>query len=189
MKKLIIIIFLSILLVSCNKDNINPPKNIRLEDDTILFDEVTNIKNYEIEINEKIYKIDKPSYKLTEYGKYEVRVRSIKGKNKSNFSELYTFEYIESSNNPYIIDGDNKKYVNDSDLIINFHLPKDFLIKSISAPNNDIESSEYIILGNRVTIKESFLARKFEENRDLLVLSFVVSNNKTQYIINVYITK
>ena len=160
-------------MTGCNTAvKIQPPVNIRIEADTIMFDAVTLAVSYEIEINSVIYNIDENEYTLQESGTYMVRIRSIDGNNnKSNFSSLYTFKYDSEVEEfaPYIIDGDSKDYVSGEDLIINFAYMQGYYIKSITAPNNDIESNEYSIDGNKVTLEASFLTRKFNEDRESLI--------------------
>src|SRR5690554_2842223 len=95
MKKLLLIIFITVLIGGCSQsEKILPPTNIRLEGDTIYFSEVSNAEQYEIEINSVKYKIDINQYTLVSSGTYMVRVRSIgKDDNYSNYSTLYVFKY------------------------------------------------------------------------------------------------
>ena len=49
-------------------------------------------------------------------------------------------------------------------LTIYIYLPTGYTIRSISAPNNDINDDEYEIDNNVVVLTNSFLKRKFEED-------------------------
>jgi|SRR5690554_1869508 len=192
MKNLILLILLSFILVACgdtnNIEELEIPTNIRLEENMILFDEVENAAFYEIEINGITNKTNNLFYLLEDFGTYEVRIRAGYRSIYSEYSELKTFAYMERSDAPYIIDGQDKTYINGNDLTIYIYLPNDFTIRSISAPSNDINEDEYNIDNNIVVLTNSFLKRKFEEeNREMLVITFVISNNKTQYIRNVFI--
>src|SRR5690554_2824811 len=185
MKKTILLILLSFILVGCSNTNIDIkleiPTNIRNEENMILFDQVENAVFYELEINDKTYITNDLFYVLEEYGTYEVRIRSGYKNNYSEYSESITFIYQEQSDDPSIIDGQDKTYVNGSNLTIYIYLPTGYTIRSISAPNNDINDDEYEIDNNVVVLTNSFLKRKFEEDREMLVITFVISNNKTQY--------
>lgn len=190
MKKIILLILLSFILVACGEEEVielEAPTNIRLEENMILFDEASNAAFYEIEINNVTHKTNDLFYVLEDYGTYEVRIRSGYRSNYSEYSDIQTFTYLEQSDAPYIIDGQDKTYVNGSNLTIYIYLPTGYTIRSISAPNNDINDDEYEIDNNVVVLTNSFLKRKFEEDREMLVITFVISNNKTQYIRNVFI--
>jgi len=190
MKKIILLILLSFILVACGEEEVielEAPTNIRLEENMILFDEASNAAFYEIEINNITHKTNDLFYVLEDYGTYEVRIRSGYRSNYSEYSDIQTFIYLEQSDAPYIIDGQDKTYVNGSNLTIYIYLPTGYTIRSISAPNNDINDDEYEIDNNVVVLTNSFLKRKFEEDREMLVITFVISNNKTQYIRNVFI--
>jgi|SRR5690554_461361 len=190
MKKLVFITFIVFLLVSCvGKQRLLPPNSIRIENDTIMFDTVQGAKYYELEIDGQIIQLNENKYTLEEFGVYKIRIRSI-GQNddKSVFSAYINIVYDDSTT-PYIVDGDNKTYIYENDLNILFYLPYNYYIKSITAPNNDINNDEYSIDGNEVILKDRFLKRKFEEDRQNLILAFVVSNDDKQYIVNVFITK
>lgn len=192
MKKIIVILIVLFISACSQVSSLQPPSNIRLEGDIIRFDAVTEAKHYEIEINSYIHKIDLNEYLLENSGTFLVRVRSIDEKgNKSNFSSLYTFRYEADVVNfePYIIDGDSREYVLGEELVINFSFMQGFYIKSITAPNNDISKNEYIIDGNKVVLKNTFLDRKFNEDRKDLILAFVISNNNDQFIVNLFIKK
>ena len=69
---------------------------------------------YEIEINNVTHKTNDLFYVLEEYGTYEVRIRSGYKSNYSEYSDIQTFTYLEQSDAPYIIDGQDKTYVNGS---------------------------------------------------------------------------
>lgn len=190
MKKIILLILLSFILVACGEEKVielEAPTNIRLEENMILFNEASNAAFYEIEINEVTHKTNDLFYVLEDYGTYEVRIRSGYKSNYSEYSDIQTFIYLEQSDAPYVIDGQDKTYVNGSNLTIYIYLPTGYTIRSISAPNNDINDDEYEIDNNEVVLTNSFLKRKFEEDREMLVITFVISNNKTQYIRNVFI--
>src|SRR5690554_6457207 len=190
MKKIILLILLSFILVACGEEEvveIEAPTNIRLEENMILFDEVENAAFYETEINGITNRTNDLFYLLKDFGTYEVRIRAGYRSIYSECSELKTFAYLEQSDVPYIIDGQDKTYVKGSNLTIYIYLPTGYTIRSISAPNNDINDDEYEIDNNIVVLKNSFLKRKFEEDRDMLAITFVISNNKTQYIRNVFI--
>src|SRR5690554_21082 len=191
MKKIILLILLSFILVACGEEEVielEAPTNIRLEENMILFDEVENAAFYETEINGITNRTNDLFYLLEDFGTYEVRIRAGYRSIYSEYSELKTFAYLEQSDAPYIIDGQDKTYINGNDLTIYIYLPNGFTIRSISAPNNDINEDEYNIDNNIVVLTNSFLKRKFEEeNREMLVITFVISNNKTQYIRNVFI--
>ena len=194
MKKIILLLLLSFILVACDDTNnieeLEIPTNIRLEENMILFNGVENAAFYEIEINGITNRTNDFYYLLEEFGTYEVRIRAGSRSIYSEYSELKTFTYLEQSDAPYIIDGQDKTYINGNDLTIYIYLPNGFTIRSISAPNNDINEDEYNIDNNTVVLTNNFLKRKFEEeNREMLVITFVISNNKTQYIRNVFIRK
>src|SRR5690554_4229722 len=136
MKKTILLILLSFILVGCSNTNIDIkleiPTNIRNEENMILFDQVENAVFYELEINDKTYITNDLFYVLEDYGTYVVRIRSGYKNNYSEYSESITFIYQE----PYIIDGQDKTYVSGNNLLIYIYLPEGYTIKSISAPNN-----------------------------------------------------
>lgn len=198
MKRILILILTIFIISGCStqKPTIQPPVNIKLEGDTLQFNEVSNAVFYELELNSVVIKLEVNSYKLETAGTYMVRVRSVdKDNNRSAFSSMFTFQYEiedesgedEESFDPYIIEGNDKLYIEGEDLVIIFAYNQGFYIKSITAPNNDIETTEYEIEGNEVVLKHSFLKRKFEEDRQSLILAFIVSNDEHQFLINVFI--
>src|SRR5690554_1402916 len=151
MKKILILVLTIFILSGCSTKvpTIEPPVNMKLEGDTILFNDVLNAIFYEIEINSVVTQLVETRYKLEAEGTYKVRIRSIdKDNNRSAFSSMFTFKYElkeEEIFDPHIVEGNDKIYVEDEDLVILFAYNQGFYIKSITAPNNDIETSEYEI--------------------------------------------
>ena len=96
-----------IFLVGCSSSNdkIPYPENIRLFEETILWDEVSDATSYSIKINDSVFTILDTSFSLESFpnGNYDIRIRSHKGDVLSYFSPAFkiminrsyeTFEFI-----------------------------------------------------------------------------------------------
>lgn len=102
MKKFIILIFV-FLITACSKQDLRAPKNLRIENDILYWDEVKNASVYLILINEEEFTSNKNEFDLSflDNGEYTIKVQA-KAKNyqDSNFSETikYNVELKEPRN-------------------------------------------------------------------------------------------
>lgn len=92
MKRLILMILISFLLVGCSnqEDRISYPDYIRQSDEFVLWDEIIDATAYSIKINNTVYTITDASFSLENLpnGTYDIRVRSHKDDLLSYFSPV-----------------------------------------------------------------------------------------------------
>lgn len=107
MKRILIMILISLVLVSCSNDNqrISYPENIRYANESVLWDTVEDATSYSIKINHTVHTLTDASFSLENLpnGTYDIRIRSHKDDLLSYFSPVLkvvlnrtyqTFEFV-----------------------------------------------------------------------------------------------
>ena len=99
---LVTFILLTLVLVACRKD-IKIPENLKITNDILTWDEITNSDKYYVVINEDEHETSSNEYNLKTLelspGSYDVGVKVVIGKNESKLSKTikYTVELIVAS--------------------------------------------------------------------------------------------
>jgi hypothetical protein len=112
MHKLLLSLVLILSLIGCseNQDILSYPKNIRYNDEYVLWDEVEGAISYTIKINENTYDVTSPSFNINGLpnGTYDIRVRSQKDESISYYSPVLNITIdrtFQSFNYVALIDG------------------------------------------------------------------------------------
>lgn len=99
MKKIIIVLLMTIFLVACQKDEtpqLDTPVNLTIYEDLVSFDSVLYATSYIIEINGEEIEITDTFYPLVRYGTFNVRVKAkAEGYLDSSYTRMSTFVWLD----------------------------------------------------------------------------------------------
>lgn len=99
MKKIILVLLMTIFLVACQKEEtpqLDTPVNLRIYEDLVSFDSVFNATSYVIEINGEEIEITDTFYPLVGYGTFNVRVKAkADGYLDSAYTRISSFVWLD----------------------------------------------------------------------------------------------
>lgn len=99
MKKIILVLLMTIFLVACQKEEtpqLDTPVNLRIYEDLVSFDSVFNATSYVIEINGEEIEITDTFYPLVGYGTFNVRVKAkADGYLDSTYTRISSFVWLD----------------------------------------------------------------------------------------------
>lgn len=153
MKRLWIFLIFSFMLIACQKEDIlHPPKNIRYDDEMILWDVDEKATAYHIILNDVLYPLTEPFFDMHHLpnGLYHVVICTIKDHESSLYSEPFSF----TVNRPF----DIPQNINIQDGIVSWQEVDDAL--------------GYILLVNDITYpvqRTTFDLSFLEENKTYLL--------------------
>lgn len=108
----IVLLFAVVLLVSCG-DDLNPPKNLKVDNHVLSWDKVSKVDKYLVVVDSTDHEALSNEFNLKdlnlELGTYTIGVKSVKGKETSKLSATVTYKVEASLNVPanVLITGDN----------------------------------------------------------------------------------
>ncbi|MCK9536334.1 MAG: hypothetical protein M0R05_01895 [Bacilli bacterium] len=108
MRKIMVLLFFIVIILSGCANKLNAPDNIKYEDGRLSWNEVKGITSYRIIIGDSIYYTEKPDYNLDFLGdgSYEIYICAIKNNKESPYSEKLTIAINRSLPLNMRIDGE-----------------------------------------------------------------------------------
>lgn len=206
---LLIIFIVALLLLGCKHTNtrLNPPVNLRIQDNVLYWDSVPNATGYEVYINLVKYDIEINQFNLDFLtpGTYEIRVKAISTihqpsylssplnhtvepnilvpKNLKISESVLTWDIIDNTTGYIVLINDRTYEVNDNHFDLSFLAENHFYNISVKAlyGNKESEYSQVIVYHTFFTTYKNLLVLFYRDREEDLIVDF--SEKLNVYII------
>jgi len=156
MKKLIIVLLMTIFLVACQKEEtpqLDTPVNLRIYEDLVSFDSVLNATSYVIEINGEEIEITDTFYPLVGYGTFNVRVKAkADGYLDSPYTRISSFVWLDDYQDVML----NYSIHRTTDLLI-YDFDEPTYVVSLISRDISIDQEDYDLDDDMLYFKSSYL--------------------------------